>query len=752
MNRTITLFFFSLLIFVQSFAQDKYNLDPTTTSRFTVTDKIWPANIGEADVCLWNDDKLSAFTLTIDDNNEADISFWKSMIDKYGFNFTWFVITEADSQQYNVGDWQNFRDLATLGSQVNGHDDRNWYNDTSGGETNPTPAEYLARLQATQTKINTEVTTGNNECLTYAYPYGEGNVDEARKVFISIRGTNGVLNLADKVDYLDVNSVSSPHIYKDDASRDTYILPLLDKTSTLWGSNYYRGWGSTHFHAVSTEADRTTADEFLQYLKNKEDLWVDGFTNVAQYAQSFATHNLVVDNVAASEIKFTLTDQMMDAAFYFPLTVKIRVDNTWVNVSATQNGVGADAEIITHNGNKYALVKAVPDKGQVTLTGVADSDPAIITPTIEDKTMIEGESLQVDFSASTSGGDVISFTVENLPGFGTFTDNDNNSGKIVFNPALFDAGAYQNITVIANNGRSITSESFQLTVTPDASAVAINASKQDAAVYFPEHGWVDPNDRTFAIAGGGYVEDKQMSAVFPFQLPEPPAGKVVVSAKFQVNLESFNQPENITGKLDLYGLPARTAATVLVTDAYAGTFDGDANATGLQQDFANKSTPLGIVETSNGGNDKLIEYLNKQYETANTGDYVFIRISNDDLDQSHYARTFFTTADGAEANSLPYPSLLIEFGEALAVEEVEKGALGIYPNPVKDGKLNISLDGFNENANLFIYSITGNLVYQKPIKPSSYGYTETNLNLNSGLYIVRLTNGIKSKTQKLIIQ
>ena len=78
-----------------------------------MTDKVWPANVGEGDVCLWNDDKLSAFTITIDDNIESDIPFWKTMITKYGFNLTWFVITEADAQ-YNVSNWQLFNDMAAL--------------------------------------------------------------------------------------------------------------------------------------------------------------------------------------------------------------------------------------------------------------------------------------------------------------------------------------------------------------------------------------------------------------------------------------------------------------------------------------------------------------------------------------------------------------------------------------------------------------------------------------------------------------
>lgn len=751
MRKKYTILFLLLMTFFQFIGQNTFNLDATVSSRFTVTDKVWPTNVGEADVCLWNDDKLSAFTLTIDDNNEQDIPFWKTMINTYGFNFTWFVTTEA-APQYNVQNWSLFNDLAVLGSQVNGHDDRNWYNSPGAGETNPTDAEYLARLQATQTKVNTEVTSGNNGCLTYAYPFGEGNEVEARKIFISIRGVNGVLNKVDKVNYLDVNSISSNYIYGDDASRDTYILPLMNTTSTLYGVNFYRGWGSTHFHSVGGAANETKVDEFMQYLADKPDLWVAGYTEVAQYSQSFATHNLTVDNVAVTEIKFTLTDDMLNSAFYLPLTVKIRIDNSWVNASAIQNGVSVDSEIITNGGNKYALVKAVPDAGQVTLTGVEDTDPAVITPVIGDESMLEEDELQLDFSAATVGGDEISFMASNLPGFGVLTDNGDDTGKIVFTPALFEAGIYQNITITANNGRSITSQSFQLTVIAAPNSAIITASKQDASVYFPVHTFVDLNNRTNAIGGGGYVAGKQMSPVFPFQLPELPAGKEVVSAKFQVNLEGFNAIEFISGELDLYGLPFRSSATVLVSDGYAGAFDADLTATALQESFATKTTPIGVVESTINGNQALIAYLNTQYLTAATGDYVFLRLSNDDLTQNQYGRTLFSTADGAEANAVPYPTLLIQFGTILGVGQVEKQNLGLYPNPLTDGRLKISLEGFSNKARLEIYSLIGDLVHFEKIEASSNNNFETQLNLTSGLYIVKLQDGERIATQKLIVQ
>ncbi|QCX37667.1 hypothetical protein FF125_04170 [Aureibaculum algae] len=356
-----------LLFAMGTYAQDTFILEDTTDARFEITDKVWSQTIGEASVCLWNDDKLSAFTITIDDNYEKDISFWMELQKKYGFKYTWFVITEAD-KKYNVKNWDLFNELSKAGNAIQGHDDRNWYEDKETGVKYPSIKAYNKRLNRTKTKIEKHIE--NQKCLTYAYPWGEGNVDEVANHFIASRGVIGLLNPANKIDFKQVRSISNPHIYSNDSTRNHYMLPLLDNTSKLEGKNYYRGWGSTHFHEVSAPAVQEKTDAFFKYLKEKEDkLWIGTFPDVAKYAQEYATHSLSVDSISENSISISLTDKMKDEIYDYPLTIKVRLANNWLSLSATQNGNEIESKIISYNQNKYALVKAIPDHGQVILKG-----------------------------------------------------------------------------------------------------------------------------------------------------------------------------------------------------------------------------------------------------------------------------------------------------------------------------------------------------------------------------------------------
>lgn len=73
--------------------------------------------------------------------------------------------------------------------------------------------------------------------------------------------------------------------------------------------------------------------------------------------------------------------------------------------------------------------------------------------------------LEVIVSATDVDNDALTLTATNLPGFATFTDNGNGTGKFIFSPAAADLGVFSGITVAANDGHGgIASKAFTLTV------------------------------------------------------------------------------------------------------------------------------------------------------------------------------------------------------------------------------------------------------------------------------------------------
>jgi oligosaccharide reducing-end xylanase len=326
--------------------------------RFAITDRLWPAKPGEASVCLWAGDKLAAASITIDDNWGPDHPWWIEQGQKTGFKFTWFVITERPDTSGPWGTWEGFRKLYELGHDVQSHSVSHLHG------TYDIDAEYR------ESKAALEKNIPGNKVLVMARPGGQHDVKNdtaiAAKYYVAGRGTRGDPNRANLIDYQQTHSTG-------------LTREMIDKTLNKGDRNYWRGWLCTHFHGISngkTEEEKQQkaqrVAEAIAYLKSKEaDIWVGTFREVVLYGQERDTATLTVTENTEQSIKLTLTDTMDDTLFDYPLTIKVRLPSTWTAATATQGDKATAVRIAEQDGGRFALVKAVPDRGMVTLTPAA---------------------------------------------------------------------------------------------------------------------------------------------------------------------------------------------------------------------------------------------------------------------------------------------------------------------------------------------------------------------------------------------
>ena len=99
-------------------------------------------------------------------------------------------------------------------------------------------------------------------------------------------------------------------------------------------------------------------------------------------------------------------------------------------------------------------------------TGGDNTAPTV--DAISDQTVTEGETLDVSVTASDAdSGDTPSLSLGSAPGFASITDNGDGTGTITLEPST-DAAANSPYTVevVADDGTTTTTESFQVTVEP----------------------------------------------------------------------------------------------------------------------------------------------------------------------------------------------------------------------------------------------------------------------------------------------
>lgn len=316
----------------------------------------WPTAYGQGYIATWKDDKIAATTLSIDDNIAGDFAFWKQKAAETGFKFTWFVITQTDSngKLATGATWDDFRGLYALGHSIQSH--------TVTHSSPVTDAEMMQSQLDIQREIGVKP-------ITLAYPDGDtANEAGAAKYYIAARGTVGWLNPYHPSDYYAVNSLSD-YLNTDSPNNYNYAPALIDKTFTQdTNPDFYRGWMSIHYHQIV--GDEANVATHLAWLKAHEaDIWVAGFDHVAAYARERDAAGLSVTAAGTNCVAFNVTDGLDNATYNEPLTIKVRLQDTaaWSSVSAQQNGKPVRAVLVTNGPNVYAQVDAVPDAGPVTV-------------------------------------------------------------------------------------------------------------------------------------------------------------------------------------------------------------------------------------------------------------------------------------------------------------------------------------------------------------------------------------------------
>lgn len=327
-----------------------------TKPRFKVTNRVWPTKAGEASICLWNDDKLAAFSITIDDNTAPDVDWWLGKSKELNLPLTWFLISGRAGEGGYWGTWDLWKKVRDAGQAIESHTITHLHIDEPGWKS--IEWEYADSIKQIEAGVP------NHRVGFLAYPGGKNSKvndrNVAAKYFMAARGTRGALNSVNQIDYLNVNATSS-------ATLDNPKAPFADLRNLLNPEHRgYRGWGVLLYHLVK---EKETQQRFFDFYKtNEKELWGATFGDVAMYGQQRDSASLTVEDNTAGRITFTLKDLMDDSRFTFPLTVKVRLPEVWKSANANQGNKSIEAKIIEHEGAKYALVKAVPDQGRVVLT------------------------------------------------------------------------------------------------------------------------------------------------------------------------------------------------------------------------------------------------------------------------------------------------------------------------------------------------------------------------------------------------
>ncbi|MGD8305987.1 MAG: Ig-like domain-containing protein, partial [Ignavibacteria bacterium] len=469
---------------------------------------------------------------------------------------------------------------------------------------------------------------------------------------------------------------------------------------------------------------------------------------------------LTVNDVNRAPVIVPITDKNMDETDVLGVAVNStdpEGDNITLSVnnlpsfgSFTDNGGGAGAFTFLpglEDAGVYSNIQIIAtddgtpnesDTTSFTLT-VGDVNHAPVLDPITDKNMNEGDSLDVSVNTTDSDADNnITLSVNNLPTFGSFTDNGDRTGMFTFMPGPGDAGTYTDITVIAtDDGDPSFSDTAMFTLTVGIEAISDPDSLFATASVANrvELNWADSSDNE-----DGFIIERED--------PDNPGFEAIDTVS--ANTVAYTDTTVIQGKRYNYRVKGYNTFT---ESGYAGPTEvvtllpAPSNLT-VQLLGSPLSVQLDWVDNSEDESGFVIER-----DSAGTGFVTFDTVGTNitsyidslvALGTTFLYRVFGFTADTTSEMSntvqMDIPTDVIDVQTSLIPTEYELNQN--YPNPFNPStRIRFALP-FESNVRLEIFNIIGELMavlIDNEMMDVGFKEFEFNAgNLPSGIYLYRI--------------
>ena len=305
------------------------------------------------EVGTWHGFRDAAVTHTFDDNTSNQVPVAIPLLDEFGFDATFFVVT-------NWGpNWTGFAAAAANGHEIASHT-----------VTHPQLPSLTNEEQADELATSRSVILANvpdTETLTLAYPYCSRGADAVTNAtYIAARGCSGQIVPSTPTDFLNISSI----IVGSEGSVQT-ATDLNGRAVAAAGSG---GWVVFLLHGIDGDGgySPTESDELrshLEYLDaNRDRFWVDTFGNVVRYIRERDAASIAEVSATDDALTVQVTDDLDDAVYDLPITIRRALPDGWEAATVTQDGEPVPAAIIEAETQTYVEFDAVPDAGAVVLT------------------------------------------------------------------------------------------------------------------------------------------------------------------------------------------------------------------------------------------------------------------------------------------------------------------------------------------------------------------------------------------------
>lgn len=303
------------------------------------------------EIAIWKDFSKSAISHTWDDNTSKQLSTAMPIYDEFNFKTTFFV-----ANLWNP-DWSKLKEASNNEHEIGSHT----LTHTSFDEQSID--EIKIELEESKRIINEKM--GNENCVSFAYPYCTLPIgfNQIENYYIAARVCNGSIVSNSLTNFVNVSSFL--------CGTESNNTTAANFNAIADNAVDQKGWGVYLFHGIDDDGgwspiESTELREHLIYLNaNKDNFWVATFGDVVKYMKERQNAILNQTNETGNQISASLTDDLNNTIYNYPLTIKKEIPQSWGNIIVKQNNQTIDFQTFTIDSKKYVTFEAIPDVGEI---------------------------------------------------------------------------------------------------------------------------------------------------------------------------------------------------------------------------------------------------------------------------------------------------------------------------------------------------------------------------------------------------
>lgn len=350
----------------------------------------------------WGNFCKGAISHTFDDNCPRQLTIAAPAFENVGMRMTIFVVTGTGVA--DAANWDGLKQAAAKGHEIGSHA----VTHPSGSGVPMSASDF----GPSQTTIQQKTFTS---CVSLAYPNCT-IVTGSTQHYIAARTCYKGEGLSEATpanwESIDSKMVGCSGCFTSATEMNAFAKSAAD--GNKWAVTCHHGIEGDGHGWANTAV--TELKSHLDYLKqNSNTIWCETFGNVARYIKERDAATTAVTSSDDKTIKLTLKDNLEDATYNYPLSLRTELPAGWTDAVVTQGGKVMKDTIVTDGSKKYLMFQAVPDAGEI----VVDANPSSIKA--QRKLLETGKMLWIDNnrlsvnSAQFTGSD-IAVSIFNLTG------------------------------------------------------------------------------------------------------------------------------------------------------------------------------------------------------------------------------------------------------------------------------------------------------------------------------------------------